>query len=300
MSYFHSRKGIAPIVALLILAVLAAAGGGTYVVVKKQKEAKEKKVMEQVEKVRKEGLVINLTAQNDSTQIGTAMLIDQNNNKTKVVIEINNWKPGVGQPAHVHSGACPAPSAVKYPLNNVVNGRSESMIDKPLADLLKELPLAVNVHKSADEVKVYVSCGDISGDPSVLEKLKTKPAGEKAEEAQENDNKPETGEKNEKEGGVVTPPVAGSVKEFTVTANNFAYDVKTIKVKKGDKVEITFKNAEGFHDLKIDEFNTSTAQLQAGGSQVIEFVADKTGTFEYYCSVGSHRAMGMKGNLVVE
>jgi plastocyanin len=29
-------------------------------------------------------------------------------------------------------------------------------------------------------------------------------------------------------------------------------------------------------------------------------VADKKGTFEYYCSVGQHRALGMKGKLVVE
>src|SRR3989344_3197707 len=171
MNFFHSRKGIAPIVVLLILAIL---GGGSYVVVKKQKEAKEKKVNEQVEKISKEGLVINLAAQNDSTQTGTATLIDQNNNKTKVVIEINNWKPGVAEPAHIHLGACPTPGAVKYPLNNVVNGRSESMVDKTLAELLKELPLAVNVHKSAAEASVYVACGDITGDPAVLEKLKEK------------------------------------------------------------------------------------------------------------------------------
>jgi plastocyanin len=35
-------------------------------------------------------------------------------------------------------------------------------------------------------------------------------------------------------------------------------------------------------------------------STFIEFVANKKGKFEYYCSVGEHRAMGMKGNLVVE
>ena len=31
-----------------------------------------------------------------------------------------------------------------------------------------------------------------------------------------------------------------------------------------------------------------------------EFTADKVGSFEYYCSVGSHRSMGMKGVLKVE
>ena len=291
MKYLYSRKGIAPIVVLLILALVAAGGGGAYVAVKKQKQAKEKKGMEQVEKIAKEGLVINLAAQNDSTQTGTATLIDQNNNKTKVVIEINNWQPGVAEPAHIHLGACPAPGAVAYPLNNVVNGRSESMVDKTLADLLKELPLAVNVHKSAAEASVYVACGDIIGDPAVLEKLK-----EKDSNTTGTMRKDDNGENNADSNVKANAPV----KQFMVTASNFAYDLKNIAVKKGDMVVIVFKNAEGMHDLKIDEFNASTSQLQAGGTQTIKFVADKTGTFEYYCSVGAHRAMGMKGNLIVE
>src|SRR3989344_1475678 len=224
MKFFHSRKGIAPIVVLLILALI---GGGSYVVVKKQKEAKEKKVNDQVEKIVKEGLVINLAAQNDSTQTGTATLIDQNNNKTKVVIEINNWKPGVAEPAHIHLGACPTPGAVKYPLNNVVNGRSESMVDKTLAELLKELPLAVIVHKSTAEASVYVACGDITGDPAVLEKLKIKASsGNEAGTIRDNANKRE--ENNSDSNAKANAPV----KQFTVTASNFAYDVKTINVKK--------------------------------------------------------------------
>ena len=95
----------------------------------------------------------------------------------------------------------------------------------------------------------------------------------------------------------VTP---GAVKSFTVNASNFSFDLKEMRVKKGDKVRVTLKNAEGFHDWKLDEFGVATGRLQAGGSETVEFTADKAGTFEYYCSVGSHRAMGMKGNLIVE
>ena len=92
----------------------------------------------------------------------------------------------------------------------------------------------------------------------------------------------------------------GEVKSFTVIGDNFAFDLKEMKVKKGDKVRITFRNAEGFHDFKLDEFGVATAKLQADGEETVEFTADKTGTFEYYCSVGKHRDMGMKGNLIVE
>jgi plastocyanin len=71
-------------------------------------------------------------------------------------------------------------------------------------------------------------------------------------------------------------------------------------VKKGDTVTITFKNSVGFHDWKLDEFKAATAKLAAGKEETVTFVADKTGTFEYYCSVGQHRANGMVGNLIVE
>ncbi len=92
----------------------------------------------------------------------------------------------------------------------------------------------------------------------------------------------------------------GGTKSFTVIGDNFKYDVKELRVKKGDTVRLTFRNAEGFHDLKIDEFGVDTGKLQAGGENTVEFVADEAGTFEYYCSVGSHRAMGMVGQLIVE
>ena len=90
-----------------------------------------------------------------------------------------------------------------------------------------------------------------------------------------------------------------AVKEFTVKGSNFAFDPKTMTVKKGDTVKIIFQNTGGFHDFKIDEFKVATKQIQGGNSETVQFVADKAGTFEYYCSVGSHRAMGMKGTLTV-
>jgi plastocyanin len=98
----------------------------------------------------------------------------------------------------------------------------------------------------------------------------------------------------------VEPTVAGISKEFTVTASNFKYDVKSMKVKKGDTVKIIFKNSEGFHDFVIDEFDVATNQIGAEEEDEIEFVADKVGSFEYYCSVGQHRKNGMVGKLVVE
>jgi len=85
-----------------------------------------------------------------------------------------------------------------------------------------------------------------------------------------------------------------------VNGGNFYFKPNIIKVKQGDRVDITFVNNEGFHDFKIDEYNISTNRIKDGGQEKITFVADKKGSFEYYCSVGTHRQMGMKGTLVVE
>lgn len=99
--------------------------------------------------------------------------------------------------------------------------------------------------------------------------------------------------------GTDTPEMeVTNVVEFTVEGKNFAFMPSTLSVKKGDTVKITFKNTGGFHDLVIDEFNVRTKQIQTG-EETVEFVADKAGSFEYYCSVGEHRTMGMKGTLTV-
>lgn len=91
-----------------------------------------------------------------------------------------------------------------------------------------------------------------------------------------------------------------NARTIAVAGVNHAFDVKEIRVKEGDTVTIEFTSTDGFHDWVIDEFNAKTAQVRPGTPTQVTFVADKKGTFEYYCSVGNHRAMGMVGKLIVE
>lgn len=101
-------------------------------------------------------------------------------------------------------------------------------------------------------------------------------------------------------------PVVGSdteetavIKEFRVDATSFLFTPSSITVNQGDIVKINVKNVADTHDLTIDEFNVSTRILKIGEEETITFVADKTGTFQFYCSVGNHRVMGMIGVLTV-
>jgi len=91
-----------------------------------------------------------------------------------------------------------------------------------------------------------------------------------------------------------------AVKEFTVEGSNFKFTPKALTVKEGDSVKIIFKNVEGLHDFVIDELNVATKQIKGEEEETIEFIASKAGTYEYYCSIGKHREMGMKGTLTVE
>lgn len=93
---------------------------------------------------------------------------------------------------------------------------------------------------------------------------------------------------------------AGPVKEFTVDGSSFEFDPSTITVNKGDNVKITFKDTDGMHNLVIDGYNLSTDVIRPGGTDTISFVADKAGTFRYYCSVSNHADLGMVGTLVVQ
>jgi len=117
-------------------------------------------MMEGGEAMMEKTVTVTLNAQNNSGEKGSAVLSDVDG-KTKVTVNINGAPAGIAQPMHIHTGSCPTPGAVLYPLTSLMNGISETVIDVPLSKILSELPLAINVHKSAAEAKIFVSCGDI-------------------------------------------------------------------------------------------------------------------------------------------
>lgn len=90
------------------------------------------------------------------------------------------------------------------------------------------------------------------------------------------------------------------VVELTVTSEGLKFAPSELKVKEGDKVRLTYKNTKGSHNFVIDEFKVQTEVINAGQDISVEFVANKKGSFEFYCGVPGHKAAGMKGTLIVE
>ncbi len=104
-------------------------------------------------------ITVQLGAGRDGDQSGTANLTARGD-KTQVSLDIKPGEKGAAQPVHIHEGACPAPGAVKYPLTNIVDGKSTTTVDAKLADLLTG-GFSINAHLSAADVNKYVACGNI-------------------------------------------------------------------------------------------------------------------------------------------
>lgn len=86
----------------------------------------------------------------------------------------------------------------------------------------------------------------------------------------------------------------GEVKEFNIKAFRFGYTPDEIVVNKGDKIKISIDNTDTLHGMRIPELGIS-------GNNVVEFVADKSGEFIWYCNNMCGTGHGsMSGKLVVQ
>ena len=120
---------------------------------------------------------VTMHAQNKSGETGSAKLTPEGADKTRVEISLKGAPKGTAQPAHIHEGSCakldPKP---KHGLENVVDGKSTTVVG---ASLESVRGMAINVHKSTDDIKTYVSCGDIGKAGGAMKKGEKKGAMEK-------------------------------------------------------------------------------------------------------------------------
>lgn len=93
---------------------------------------------------------------------------------------------------------------------------------------------------------------------------------------------------------------ASSVQSFSITAKQWEFSPATITVKKGNTVRLTIKSIDVDHGFSLSAFSVSET-LKAGETTTVEFVADKSGNFSFFCSVFCGAGHGsMKGTLVVK
>ena len=91
----------------------------------------------------------------------------------------------------------------------------------------------------------------------------------------------------------------GPLKEFDIIASNWDFNPGLIQVNLGDRVVLHIESVDVYHGIALPDFGVNK-QLPPGENVKVEFIADKKGTFSFFCSVscgGGHNSMG--GQLIV-
>lgn len=95
-------------------------------------------------------------------------------------------------------------------------------------------------------------------------------------------------------------PTTNDERVITMDAGSFYYKPNVITAKLGEKLKVVITSKDMVHNFNIDELNVHSPMIHSGETNSVEFVASKQGTFEFYCSVGQHRAHGQVGKITIE
>jgi cytochrome c oxidase subunit 2 len=94
--------------------------------------------------------------------------------------------------------------------------------------------------------------------------------------------------------------LTGETKEFEIIASNWDWTPAQIEVNKGDRVKLKLKSIEGTHGFSLYDFGINE-RLVPGKEVEVEFIADKTGRFVYFCNIPCGQGHGgMSGFLIVK
>lgn len=108
---------------------------------------------------------VTLKAQKNSRQSGTAQFEDVGGGKTKVTISLTGDAPTVPQPAHIHTGTCIKSGNILYPLTDVIQGKSETIVNASIPAIQTNGMTVINVHKSAADMDIKTTCGELPSAP---------------------------------------------------------------------------------------------------------------------------------------
>lgn len=88
-------------------------------------------------------------------------------------------------------------------------------------------------------------------------------------------------------------------RDITVVAADFRFTPDRIEAVQDELVRVTVRSGDVTHSFNIDEYRIAR-RVPAGGSVIVEFRADRVGTFPFYCSISSEPGHDqMRGQLVV-
>lgn len=92
-------------------------------------------------------------------------------------------------------------------------------------------------------------------------------------------------------------PITG--RTFQVTAKKYSFSPARLEVTEGDLVRIDLRTDDIAHSLAIDGYRLAR-RVDAGHPSVLEFRAERAGTFPFYCTLRiDDGCRAMRGELIV-
>ena len=92
--------------------------------------------------------------------------------------------------------------------------------------------------------------------------------------------------------------VASDARRLAVSGDGFRFQPASITISAGEPIAIEFTSGDILHDFVIDELDAHVV-AEVGETAQTGLIADRPGTYTYYCSVPGHREAGMVGTLIV-
>ena len=91
----------------------------------------------------------------------------------------------------------------------------------------------------------------------------------------------------------------GTVREFTIRADQYSFTPSTIEVQKDDIVKVTFTAVDMPHSFTMD--GPYRIAKRAGAGQTVTFEFRASGSERFYCNLTQdERCKGMQGQLSVK
>lgn len=102
----------------------------------------------------------------------------------------------------------------------------------------------------------------------------------------------------------VVRPALASPNEFRIAIRVFeegGFQPRQIEVRRGERIRLVLTSYDVTHSFQLLDYGVDTGPIFPGTKRVVEFVADRIGTFPFQCNVRCsplHR--NMVGQLVVK
>lgn len=89
-------------------------------------------------------------------------------------------------------------------------------------------------------------------------------------------------------------------KTFYITDGNFYFVPNKITANQGDKIAIVLTNTVGLHNFVITDLQVKSRIFRPGQIAIINFIANKKGTYTFYSNLPQDMKQDMKGTLIVQ